>query len=105
MTDQEGSEFQPLTNDNFDSLSDFLDHAEGLATAHIKKKIKDIPKVVLSINRVPESSLLFDSNDLIPPPKSVEKELETEKEQNNWSHRLRSPALSFKITKPCTNFN
>ena len=79
MTDQEGSEFQPLMNDNFDSLSDFLDHAEGLATAHIKKKIKDIPKVVLSINRVPESSLLFDSNDLIPPPKSVEKELETEK--------------------------
>lgn len=80
MTDQEGSEFQPLTNDNFASLSDFLDHAEGLATAHIKKKIKDIPKFVLPINRVPESSLLFDSNDLIPPPKSVEKELETEKE-------------------------
>ena len=81
MTDQEGSEFQPLTNDNFGELSDFLDHAEGLAKAHIKKKIKDIPKVVLPIKRVPESSLLFDSNDLIPPPKSVEKELEKELEK------------------------
>jgi hypothetical protein len=81
MTDHEGSEFQPLTNDNFGALSDFLDHAEGLATAHIKKKIKDIPKVVLPINRVPEASLLFDSNDLIPPPKLVEKELEKELEK------------------------